>query len=127
MRARVCACASLYIITKLSTKSIGKRCSKIIVAICESACHISIIESATERETQMKTFCVTVERNVIFANDVYINASDPQEAMQILQAKIDSGDIGWYDVTSWGEAYHYSVEKQIPSSEDFEIIEAFEV
>jgi hypothetical protein len=47
MRARVCACASLYIITTLSTKSIGKRCSKIVVAILKTLCHISIIENAT--------------------------------------------------------------------------------
>jgi len=73
-----------------------------------------------------KTFRVTVARTVTYINDVYIDADDPQEAMESLDQQIKSSDIGWFDPISWGESYFYGVEKQVPDPEQFEILEAEE-
>ena len=73
-----------------------------------------------------KTFRVTVARTVTYINDIYVDADDPQSAMQSLQEQIESDDIGWFDGISWGEAFFYGVEKQIPDPEQFEILDAQE-
>jgi hypothetical protein len=71
-----------------------------------------------------RTFRVTVARTVTYINDVYVDAVDPQEAMQSLAEQMESGDIGWFDPISWGESFFYGVEKQVPDPDQFEIIEA---
>lgn len=73
-----------------------------------------------------KTFRVTVSRTVTYINDVYVDAADPQEAMQSLADQMASGDLTWFDPASWGESFFYGVEKQAPDADQFDILEAEE-
>ena len=99
MRARVCACASLYIITTLSTKSIGKRCSKIVVAICESLVHLCHNGNANERQSKMSygfgwNSCYT---GVTVSGDKFI-------------AKFWGDSLGTFD--TWAEANAAVIERR---------------
>lgn len=68
-----------------------------------------------------KTFCVTVARTVTYVNDVYVDANDPEDAMESLRDQIWARDFSWFDPVSWGEAFYYEVEKQLPDRDEFHV------
>jgi len=66
-----------------------------------------------------KTFRVTVVRTITYANDVYVDANDPEDAMESLRDQIWNRDFSWFDPVSWGEAFFYDVEQQGLDRDEF--------
>ena len=73
-----------------------------------------------------KTFRVTVVRTITYANDVYVDANDPEDAMESLRDQIWDRDFSWFDPESWGEAFFYDVEKQGLDRDEFYVESAQE-
>ena len=70
-----------------------------------------------------KTYRVTMCQTIRLINDVYVEAESQEEATALMVERLTEDDWGWYDRSSWGEAYYYGVEKQCPDGEDFEVLE----
>lgn len=71
----------------------------------------------------VKIYRVAMCQTIRLVNEVYVEAESPEEASALMVDRLKHDDWGWYDRSSWGEAYYYGVEKQRPDGDDFEVLE----